>query len=149
MNMRPIRAPALTIVSLMLAAPMASLAQGITDPTRPPPSVLSFTGGKIGAPTATGMNADEGDSGLRMVTVGPAQKYAVIGGKVVHVGGMIEGAKLVEVRPNSIVLQSPEGSKQNISLYSGIEIKKVQPEPAQTSKAARGKDAKGSKKENR
>jgi hypothetical protein len=71
----------------------------------------------------------------------------VIDGKVVRVGSMIEGAKLVEVRPNSIVLQSPEGAKETVGLYPGITITKVQPESEL--KAAKRESAKGSKKENR
>jgi hypothetical protein len=92
----------------------------------------------------------DGPSGLRMLTIGPSQKYAVISGKVVRLGGTVEGAKLVEVKPNSIVLQSPEGAKQTVGLYENITITKVPPESAGSPKAAKGKDsAKGTKKENR
>jgi hypothetical protein len=131
----------------------ASFAQGLLDPTRPPPAVLAMAPkGKPGQAALAGPDASEQEnsSRLQMVTIGPAQKYAIISGRVVRIGGTIEGAKLVEVRPNSIVLQSPEGAKETVGLYQNITITKVPPETAGSSKAARGKDsAKGTKKENR
>jgi hypothetical protein len=107
--------------------------------------------GKPGQAALPGLDAaeEESSSRLQMVTIGPAQKYAIINGRVVRIGGAVEGAKLVEVRPNAIVLQSPEGAKETISLYQNITITKVPPESAASSKSAKGKDAKGMKKENR
>ena len=152
MTLNPSRSIVWALVAVALAYPAASAAQSLLDPTRPPPAVLALAPkANAGAATLADHNAEEETSSrVQMVTIGPAQKYAIISGRVVRIGGTIEGAKLVEVRPNSIVLQSPEGAKETVELYPGITIKKVQPVAAASSKAAKGKEsAKGSKKENR
>ncbi len=142
---------------IALAVPSLAWAQALADPTRPPPAILAAQA-KGAAPGPTGVPATEEDNTPRvqMLSIGKSQKYAVISGRVVRVGGMIDGAKLVEVRPNAVILQSPEGTRETINLYPGIEIRAAKSRDAAQAKESTGK-AKGregasgnaSKKENR
>ena len=143
------------IAAIALLAPSVVHSQTLNDPTRPPPSVLAAQKGSIGVPPAGGTGA-EADSAPRvqMLSIGPSRKYAVISGRVVRVGGMIDGAKLVEVRPNAVVLQSAEGARETINLYPGVEIRSVKPrdsahatEPPVKAKGREGTSGSASKKE--
>lgn len=135
----------IAILALLLAAPASLRAQALLDPTRPPDAVLAAQAKAAavaqGVPAAA---AVEADPSARLQMLNPSKQYAIIGGKVVKLGGMVDGAKLVEIRNDAIVLQTPEGAKETVSLYPGIRIRLV-------GKATVREDAHGdaSKKEKR
>ena len=115
---------AAVVITSWLAVPGAAQGQ-LVDPTRPPPAVLAGLAKdapKAAAPSRTALTED---TTLKLQMLNPSQQYAVINGKAVRLGGMVEGAKLVEIRNDGVVLQSPEGVKETISLYPGVRIRLV------------------------
>lgn len=87
------------------------LAQALPDPTRPPESIRS--------PAAT---SAANNSGLQSVFISPTHRVAIINGQTVELGGMIDGAKLVEISQDHVVLRGAEGKKV-LSLFEDVTIK--------------------------
>jgi MSHA biogenesis protein MshK len=119
---------------LLFVAAIASAgaqAQALTDPTRPPAAVLAAQarGPSAGAGVEASPAADPAPK-LQMLRIGPSQEYALIGGRVVRLGGTVDGAKLVEIRRDAVVLQPAEGGRETISLYPGIRIRLVTAPPS-------------------
>jgi MSHA biogenesis protein MshK len=98
-----------------LALSVAVCAQTLTDPTQPPPESRLLPASVADAPVATGPQ-------LQSVLIGShGRQVAVIDGQTVRKGEKFNGAVLVEVRKNQVVLQNGR-NKQVLTLF---------PEPAQ------------------
>jgi hypothetical protein len=88
-------------------------AENLSDPTRPPGSVISGTW--------AGRGAAHRSSGLRSIIISDTRRAAIIDGKTVELGGMHGNARLVEVNEGSVVLQRSK-SRQVLTLFPGVKI---------------------------
>jgi len=99
-----------------LAAP-SGLAQGLSDPTRPPREIL---GG------ADFLEAPPSPSPAQVVIISTDRRQATINGQTVVLGGRYGNATLVRISDEEIVLQRPEGT-ETIKLYSSVHRRKHWP----------------------
>ena len=95
-----------------------SLAQGLNDPTRPPPEVL---GG-----SADGYERAEGSSPAQVVIISKDRHQVTINGRTVNLGERYGNATVVKITDEEIVLQRPEAT-ETIKLYSSVQRKKHWP----------------------
>ncbi len=101
--------------ALLLAGAGLANAQALVDPTQPPPEARLAPGAPADAPAAP-----KGPQ-LQSVLIGSrGRAVAVIDGQTVRKGDKFNGAVLVEVRKNQVVLQHGR-NKQVLTLF---------PEPA-------------------
>lgn len=122
------------IVLAILAFASSAFAQS-ADPTRPPANWLSpvESGGQI---------ADGGSGGLRLQSVlmpKDGKPVAVIGNKMVALGGKVGGATLVRLNEHEAVLQGADGVTH---LYLTPDVQKqmiVTPNARKTGKAGQVK----------
>ncbi|TMG74276.1 MAG: hypothetical protein E6H80_08325 [Betaproteobacteria bacterium] len=116
----------------VLVAPRA-LAQGLSDPTRPPREIL---GGSADAhePAAS-------SSAAQVVIISKDRRQVTINGRTVNLGERYGNATVVRITDEEIVLQRPEAT-ETIKLYSSVQRKKHWP-AAQTDAAG------GQEEENR
>ena len=100
-----------------LGAPRV-LAQGLSDPTRPPREIL---GGSAEAyePAASWSPA-------QVVIISKDRRQATINGRTVSLGGRYGNAAVVRITDEEIVLQKPEAT-ETIRLYSSVQRKKHGP----------------------
>ena len=96
-------------------------AQGLVDPTRPPP------GFAVGDPEVTG------DAGgglvLQSVMISPAGRAAIINGEMVKLGQKFGDAVLIRVAENEVVLKGGSGT-QVLKMYPGVEKREIAPAAA-------------------
>jgi MSHA biogenesis protein MshK len=97
-------------LNVSLAAP-SGLAQGLSDPTRPPREIFGGTD-----PIEFPANL----SPAQVVIVSKDRRQATINGQTVVLGGRYGNATLVRVSDEEIVLQRPEGT-ETIKLYSSVQ----------------------------
>ena len=105
-----------TLLSLLLAALAgAAFAQTLVDPTQPPPESRQFAPGASDAsPVSTGPQ-------LQSVLIGTrGREVAVIDGQTVRLGEKFNGAVLVKVSKNQVVLQNGR-DKQVLTLFPDAE----------------------------
>jgi MSHA biogenesis protein MshK len=98
---------------LVLLTPGLVVAQGLTDPTRPPPGLDAGEADAGGAHGAVGMT-------LQSVMISPTQKAAIISGVMVKLGEKYGDAVLVRIAENEVVLKSRNAS-QVLKLHPGVE----------------------------
>jgi MSHA biogenesis protein MshK len=103
----------------------AGYAQGLPDPTKPPPELL-----------ATGIaNAALPSSALQSIILSKGRKIAVINGQSVPLGGKYGDATLVAISASEVTLKSdkgvevmklyPDQGKSNVAPKSGQAVKRV------------------------
>lgn len=99
----------------LLAVMTVAQAQGLPDPTRPPPAVeaLPDATGELAVPTLTVQTI------IRRQGARPA---AVINGEYVELGGRVGDARVVRISENSVVLMN-DGTRETLELTPGIEWK--------------------------
>jgi MSHA biogenesis protein MshK len=94
-------------LAFALAVGMAQVAtaqtENLPDPTKPP---AAFLHGEA-APTGPV---------LQSVLIAPSHRLAVISGKTVYVGDSYEGAKVISIAENEVILQNGK-SRQVMRLY--------------------------------
>lgn len=90
-----------------------SLAQVLTDPTRPPAATLADDGAE--------KEAGEGATPvLQSILISPSRRQAIISGKTMTVGEKVGDAKIVRITENTVILRN--GSDlQTLKLFPGIE----------------------------
>jgi len=117
---------------ISLGAPHG-LAQGLSDPTRPPREIL---GGSVDRyePAA-------GSSPAQVVIISKDRRQVTINGRTVSLGERYGNATVVRITDEEIVLQRPEAT-ETIKLYSSVQRKKHWP-------AARTDNAGKQEEENR
>lgn len=101
------------VFASLCAAPLAVLAQTLTDPTKPPAEISATPDGQAAAPK---------DSGLQSIIISPTRRAAIINGQTVELGAKHGETKLVEVSESGVVLQGAQG-RQVLALFPGVEIK--------------------------
>lgn len=111
-------------LALALGAQQA-LAQGLSDPTRPP---------WIG-----GADATEPAAAAQVVIVSKDRSQATINGQIVNLGGRYGNATLVRITDEEIVLQRPKGT-ETIRLYSSVQRKKHGPAGQTETEAAKRRE---------
>ena len=106
----------LIVFALMLSALEPALAQDMTDPTRPPPSILSGEGNE---------EAVRGPV-LQSIIIRPQRRFAIISGERAEVGSRIAGgARVTAIRENEVVLRSETGTEV-LRLYPDVHMKTAQ-----------------------
>ena len=119
--------------SAFLAA-LPAFAQGMSDPTRPPPEILGGAAGPSDAPA--------GGSPAQVVVISKDRRQATINGRTVDLGGRYGNATVVGISDQQIVLRRPD-STEVIRLYSSVDRRMRQPsEQSPTNAAERREDAK-------
>lgn len=99
------------VLSALVLAAVPASAQTLTDPTRPPPESRPQAPGAVEAPVVS--------SGpqLQSVLIGSrGREVAVIDGQTLRKGDKINGAVLVKIGKNQVVLQHGR-SKQVLTLF--------------------------------
>ena len=93
----------------VLALAPAALAQGLSDPTRPPTAPMS-------GPDAA---VDAGGAQLQSVLISPNRRLAVINGQTVAVGGRVGDATLAQITETGVVLKRGD-LLESVPLLPGI-----------------------------
>ena len=88
------------------------LAQGLSDPTRPPREII---GGSAGA-----YEPAESSSPVQVVIISKDRRQATINGRTVNLGERYGNATVVSISDEEIVLQRPEAT-ETIKLYSSVQ----------------------------
>lgn len=100
---------------ISLGAPR-SLAQGLSDPTRPPREILG--GGAGAAEPAANL------SPAQIVIISTDRRQATINGRTVALGGRYGDATLVQISDEEIVLRRGD-TTEVIKLYSSVHRRKL------------------------
>ena len=93
------------------------------DPTRPPEVWLArrapaaASGPQASAPAEALAKAD---AGSRITLIGPKRRLAVIDGQIVRPGDQINGARVVAIQPQVVILQTG-AAQQRLRLTPGVE----------------------------
>jgi len=101
------------LVALGLVA--AAQAQGLSDPTRPPPGLRG------GAARGTG---ESSGLVLQSVIISDTRRSAIISGQHVVLGGRIGPARLIKVSEAAVVLLTGD-SRRTLKLYPGVQKRAV------------------------
>ncbi len=117
---------------ISLVAPRG-LAQGLSDPTRPPREILG------GSPD--GYEPAASSSPAQVVIISKDRHQVTINGRTVNLGERYGNATVVRITDEEIVLQGPEAT-ETIKLYSSVHRKRHWP-------AARADNAGKQEEENR
>jgi MSHA biogenesis protein MshK len=115
---------------ISLGAPR-SLAQGLSDPTRPPAEIL---GGGAAAPEPA-----PSLSPAQVVIVSTDRRHATINGQTVVLGGRYGNATLVRISDEEIVLRRTD-STEVIKLYSSVHRRKHWPAARDETETAAGRE---------
>lgn len=99
----------------LVALPLLAAAQGLDDPTRPPPG---FQAGAV--KPAAGAVAPAQDLVLQSVIISDAGRSAIISGQLVAVGARIGNARLVRVAESEVVLLTG-GARRTLKLFPGVQ----------------------------
>jgi hypothetical protein len=57
---------------------------------------------------------------LTAVIISPGHSLAVINGKIVHLGEMINGMKVTSIKPNSVDLESPQEKETLVLIATAV-----------------------------
>lgn len=101
---------------LLTLAASCACADELPDPTRPPAS--------ISAPVVAGSTAPK-PAGLQSIILSKNRRAAIIDGDTVELGGMHNGARLLEVNEGSVVLSGAQG-RQVLTLFPDVRITSTQ-----------------------
>lgn len=100
-------------------------AQLLADPTRPAAEWLAtqpvLPGGEVAGSGA--------ESGVQVLVIGRARKFAIVDGQLVRQGESYNGARLVGIRHDGVVMQR-DGSKETLSMNPAVEKKVRASKPA-------------------
>ena len=104
--------------------PLLAIAQTLADPTQPPPDLRQLAGQAPGQAEAAMSSAGPQLQSILIGTHG--REVAVIDGQTVQLGGKINGAVLVKVGKNHVILK--KGNQQQVlTLFPDAEIKAATP----------------------
>ena len=88
-------------------------AQGLNDPTRPPPAWMP---GSSRLPAAAAAPPVEGEP-VKLVLVGPTRRFAIVRGELV---GDHTASKIVELKRNELVVKTDAG-RETLSLFPDVQ----------------------------
>jgi MSHA biogenesis protein MshK len=114
--------------AMVMVLPVGSIAQVLSDPTRPPAGIYANEGGDA---AATGPV-------LQSVMITPGARTAIIGGETVKLGGQYGDARVVKITENEVVLRSAAGT-ETLRMYPDVTMKTSKPAPAVRGKPAQKK----------
>lgn len=106
-----------SIVLALLAAPWAT-AEGLSDPTRPPPGLAGAAAG--------GAVSEEKGPVLQSVLISSGRKSAIIGGQVVGLGEKFGDARVVRITESEVVLQTGT-TKEVLRLFPDVDKRQARP----------------------
>jgi len=103
----------LTLLILFGLAGPAS-AQGLVDPTRPPPGWLPNDPrtAQVARPMASG------EGSVQLLLVGPTRRFAIVNGDLV--GDKTTGHRIVDIKRNDLVVQSDRG-RETVRLFPDVQ----------------------------
>lgn len=102
-------------LALLAAAAAAAAQSGLGDPTRPT---------ALAEPDAPGSAAAQGPRWrLQSTLVADTRRVAVINGRMVAQGERVDGARLVEIRPDGVTLEH-EGQRITLRLPGAVNIRR-------------------------
>lgn len=106
------------VVLLLVGLGRIGVAQtpGQTDPTRPAPEWLAA---QAPVPADEALGPASAPAGVQVIVIGPTRKFAIIDGQMVRFGQTYNGAKLVGIRPEGVVLQK-DGVKEKLSMSPAV-----------------------------
>lgn len=111
------------LFGLLWLSALPAWGQDLPDPTRPPAGIAEGTGGGSGGVGSGGMERMAPTmKGLTSVIISPARCAAIIDGKTVNLGGTHDGARLVEITPGAVVLESGK-ARRTLELFHGVGVK--------------------------
>lgn len=108
-----------------------ALAQGLSDPTRPPGAGAWQQGGQEEAPAGRQ---------LQSVLLSGGRRLAIIDGNMVALGGMVGEARVVKISETEVVLKTGEET-ETLKLFPSVDKQPVKRAPA---RARAGASPKGS-----
>ena len=115
-------------VAALLAALVAlgpARADLLADPTRPAAEWLAAQ-----PPVPGGEVAGSGtETGVQVLVIGRARKFAIVDGQLVRQGDSYNGARLVGIQHDGVVMQR-DGSKEKLSMNPAVEKKVRVSKPA-------------------
>ena len=111
--MRTTRRFLLMAACLGFAGLAAAQAQGLPDPTRPPPGWLPRD-----PKAAVVSEARDNEAPVQLVLMGKTRRFAIVRGEIVGESG--KGARLIEIRRNDLVVQSDKG-RETLSLFPDVQ----------------------------
>ncbi|WP_077038409.1 hypothetical protein [Pelomonas sp. KK5] len=118
--MRPSSFHTRLVVSLLcLMAAIAPPARAGDNWLAPPPGWT----GEIPAPSGAGAGTAARATGLRIVVLGPQRRFAVIDGRTVRAGSEFNGARVVDIQADAVML-SREGQVEQLRSTPSV-IKKI------------------------
>ena len=92
----------------------------LTDPTRPPDAWLAAQGSYV---------TDDDASSGQVLLLGRTRRFAVIDGQLVKPGDTLNGAKVLAIRPNGVVVVEENAEPQLLKLTPAIEKKSTTSRP--------------------
>jgi len=90
-------------------------AEELADPTRPPAAIAAPV-----VAAASGV-VENKPLGLQSILISKTRRAAIIDGKTVELGGKYDGAKLIEVAEDRVVLQGAHG-RQVMTLFPDVKM---------------------------
>lgn len=100
---------------LLVALPGISMAQGMRDPTRPPPQFLD--------PAYETQEATPLDTGLQTIKRTGKRYLALLNGEWIKPGDKAGEAVVVKIEENAVVLSYPDGRREMIGMYPDVELR--------------------------
>lgn len=113
--------PLLALLALLAAA--GAVAQGLPDPTRPPPEFMRDAD-LSAAPV------------LQSIMISPTRRTAIINGQTVRQGEKYRDAEVLEIRPGEVILR--EGNRREV-LKLHTALRDVDKAPPSAKDRAKGK----------
>lgn len=111
------------VLMLLLSLPgLNAWGESLSDPTRPPAGIGEGAGGEGGVTAGGVPHMVPSVKGLTSVIISPVRCAAIIDGKTVNLGAMHDGARLVEITPGAVVLESGKG-RRTLELFHGVGVK--------------------------
>jgi len=107
------RQPGALLFSVFMLHAAAAAAQGLNDPTRPPPGWLPSD---PRLPTSV-KAAEPGGAPVQLVLVGPTRRFAIVRGELVGDKG---STRIVDVKRNDLVVQTDRG-RETFSLFPDVQ----------------------------
>ena len=112
-------AAGLVCALIVVGASAGTIAQPkLADPTRPPPSAAQET------QTASEAKGAKPQPRLQSVLISQRRKLAVIDGRTVRLGGVIDGARVVAITEGSVTLRRGAETR-TLSLYPAVAKKAI------------------------
>jgi MSHA biogenesis protein MshK len=110
------------LTAIVLAALALPAAAQLPDPTRPPPDAYALPAGAGQAEAVVAAPVGPQLQSVLISRKAGGRQLAVISGRTVPLGGNVDGAKLIEIRSSSVVLQ--RGSRKEVLKLASAQTEK-------------------------